>query len=59
MCTWYKTSDKYPESGEFVLGYDSIGKVYAVVKWDGIDWVDDNFVCYNVDYWTELTQCEV
>lgn len=56
---WYKTSDKYPEMGEFVLGYNTTEKIYTVVKWDGTDWIDDNFCCYNIDYWTELVRCEV
>ena len=43
-----------PERNKYVLGYCISDNTYAVVKWDCVDWSDDNEVCYNVDYWTEL-----
>lgn len=53
---WHDATTDLPEEREFVLGYDKENKIYAVVKWDCVDWSDDNEVCYNVDYWTELPE---
>lgn len=58
---WHDAKKELPELNknvsaysEYVLGYDCHNQTYAVVSWDGTDWSDDNGICYNVDYWTEL-----
>ena len=51
---WHDAKKELPERNKYVLGYCSSDNTYAVVKWDCVDWSDDNEVCYNVDYWTEL-----
>ena len=51
---WHDAKKELPECNKYVLGYCSSDNTYAVVKWDCVDWSDDNEVCYNVDYWTEL-----
>lgn len=51
---WHDAKKELPEHNKYVLGYCSSDNIYAVVKWDCVDWSDDNEVCYNVDYWTEL-----
>lgn len=51
---WHDAKKDLPERNKYVLGYCASDNTYAVVKWDCVDWSDDNEVCYNVDYWTEL-----
>lgn len=51
---WHDAKKELPEHTKYVLGYCASDNTYAVVKWDCVDWSDDNEVCYNVDYWTEL-----
>ena len=51
---WHDAKRELPERNKYVLGYCASDNTYAVVKWDCVDWSDDNEVCYNVDYWTEL-----
>ena len=51
---WHDAKKELPERNKYVLGYCVSDNTYAVVKWDCADWSDDNEVCYNVDYWTEL-----
>lgn len=51
---WHDAKKELPERNKHVLGYCASDNTYAVVKWDYVDWSDDNEVCYNVDYWTEL-----
>lgn len=53
---WHDAKKELPERNKYVLGYCSSDNTYAVVKWDCVDWSDDNEVCYNVDYWAELPQ---
>ena len=50
---WHDVKKELPERNKYVLGYCASNNTYAVVKWDCVDWSDDNEVCYNVDYWTE------
>ena len=56
---WHDTKKELPERNKYVLGYCASGNTYAVVKWDCIDWSDNNEVCYNVDYWTELPKIKL
>ena len=51
---WNDAKKELPERDKYVLGYCASDNTYAVVKWDCVDWSDDNEVCYNVDYWAEL-----
>ena len=51
---WHDVKKELPECNKYVLGYCASDNTYAVVKWDCVDWSDDNEVCYNVYYWTEL-----
>ena len=51
---WHDVKKELPECNKYVLGYCASDSTSAVVKWDCVDWSDDNEVCYNVDYWTEL-----
>lgn len=51
---WHDAKKELPEYNKYVLSYCTSDNTYAVVKWDCIDWSDDNEVCYNVDYWIEL-----
>lgn len=51
---WHDAKKELPERNKYVLGYCTSDSTYAVVKWDCVDWSDDNEVCYNVDYWIEL-----
>ena len=51
---WHDAEKELPKLNKYVLGYDYYGQTYAVVSWDNTDWTDDNEICYNVDYWTEL-----
>lgn len=53
---WHDAKKELPERNKYVLGYCSSDNTYAVVKWDCVDWSDDNEVCYNVDYWAELPE---
>ena len=53
---WHDAKKELPECNKYVLGYCASDNTYAVVKWDCVDWSDDNEVCYNVDYWAELPQ---
>ena len=53
---WHDAKKELPERNKYVLGYCASDNTYAVVKWDCVDWSDDNEVCYNVDYWAELPQ---
>lgn len=48
-----------PERNKYVLGYCTLNNTFAVVKWDCVDWSDDNEICYNVDYWTELPKIKL
>lgn len=56
---WHDAKKELPERNKYVLGYCASDNTYAVVKWDCVDWSDDNEVCYNVDYWTELPKIEL
>lgn len=51
---WHDAKKDLPECNKYVLGYCTSDNTYAVVKWDCVDWSNDNEVCYNVDYWAEL-----
>lgn len=56
---WHDAKRELPERNKYVLGYCASDNTYAVVKWDCVDWSDDNEVCYNVDYWAELPKIEL
>lgn len=56
---WHDAKKELPERNKYVLGYCISDNTYAVVKWDCVDWSDDNEVCYNVDYWAELPKIEL
>ena len=56
---WHDAKKELPERNKYVLGYCASDNTYAVVKWDCVDWSDDNEVCYNVDYWTELPEIKL
>ena len=56
---WHDTKKELPERNKYVLGYCASDNTYAVVKWDCVDWSDDNEVCYNIDYWTELPKIKL
>ena len=56
---WHDAKKELPEHNKYVLGYCASDNTYAVVKWDCVDWSDDNEVCYNVGYWTELPKIEL
>ena len=56
---WHDAKKESPECSKYVLGYCSSDNTCAVVKWDCVDWSDDNEVCYNVDYWTELPEIKL
>ena len=56
---WHDAKKDLPERNKYVLGYCASDNAYAVVKWDCVDWSDDNEVCYNVDYWAELPQIKL
>ena len=58
---WHDVKKELPELdkkvsaySEYVLGYDTKNAQFAVVSWSGANWSDDNGICYDVDYWTEL-----
>ena len=58
---WHDAKKELPELNkyvsaysEYVLGCDTKNDKFAVVSWDGTDWSDNNAICYDVDYWTEL-----
>lgn len=53
---WHDAKKELPERNKYVLGYCTSDNTYAVVKWDCVDWSDDNGMCYNVDYWAELPE---
>ena len=56
---WHDAKKDLPECNKYVLGYCASDNTYAVVKWDYVDWSNDNEVCYNVDYWAELPKIEL
>ena len=56
---WHDAKKELPERNKYVLGYCALDNTYAVVKWDYVDWSDDNEVCYNVDYWAELPKIKL
>ena len=56
---WHDVKKELPEHNKYVLGYCASDNTYAVVKWDCVDWSNDNEVCYNVDYWAELPEIEL
>lgn len=56
---WHDAKKELPERNKYVLGYCASDNTYAVVKWDCVDWSDDNEVCYNVDYWAELPEIKL
>lgn len=56
---WHDVKKELPERDKYVLGYCTSDNTFAVVKWDNVDWSNDNEICYNVDYWTELPKIEV
>ena len=56
---WHDANKELPELNKYVLGYDYYSQTYAVVSWDNTDWTDDNGICYNVDYWTDLPAIDV
>ena len=56
---WHDAKKELPERNKYVLGYCVSDNTYAVVKWDCVDWSNDNEVCYNVDYWAELPEIKL
>ena len=56
---WHDAKKELPECNKYVLGYCALDNTYAVVKYDCVDWSDDNEVCYNIDYWTELPKIKL
>lgn len=56
---WHDAKKDLPPLYKYVLGYDYYGQTCAVVSWDCADWSDDNGICYNVDYWTELPKIDL
>ena len=56
---WHDVKKELPEHNKYVLGYCASDNTYAVVKWDCVDWSNDNEVCYNVDYWAKLPKIEL
>ena len=56
---WHDVKKELPEHNKYVLGCCASDNTYAVVKWDCVDWSDDNEVCYNVDYWAELPEIKL
>ena len=56
---WHDAKKELPEYNKYVLGYCASDNTYAVVKWDCVDWSNDNEVCYNVDYWAELPEIKL
>lgn len=56
---WHDAKTDLPDDRRFVLGYDKENKIYSVVSWDGVDWVDDNYICYNVTHWAELPEVSI
>ena len=56
---WHDAKKELPERNKYVLGYCASDNTYAVVKWDCVDWSNDNEVCYNVDYWAELPEIKL
>lgn len=56
---WHDAKKELPEHTKYVLGYCASDNTYAVVKWDCVDWSDNNEVCYNVDYWAELPEIKL
>ena len=56
---WHDAKKELPEHTKYVLGYCASDNTYAVVKWDCVDWSDNNEVCYNVDYWAELPKIKL
>lgn len=56
---WHDAKKELPEHTKYVLGYCASDNTYAVVKWDCVDWSDDNCICYNVDYWAELPKIKL
>ena len=42
---WHDVKKELPERNKYVLGYCTSNNTYAVVKWDCVDWSDDNEVC--------------
>ena len=56
---WHDVKKELPERNKYVLGYCASDNTYAVVKWDCVDWSNDNEVCYNVDYWAELPEIKL
>ena len=56
---WHDAKKELPERNKYVLGYCASDNTYAVVKWDCVDWSDDNEVCYNTDYWAELPEIKL
>lgn len=53
---WHDANKEIPDRDKWVLGYNTEDGTYAVVRWEFMDWVDDNFICHNVDYWAELPE---
>lgn len=53
---WYNAKNKRPERNKYVVGYDHYGQSYAVVSWDGINWVDENCIWCDVTHWAELPE---
>ena len=56
---WHDAKKELPERNRYILGYCASDNTYAVVKWDCVDWSNDNEVCYNVDYWAELPEIKL
>ena len=56
---WHDAKKEFPELNKYILGYCASDNTYAIVKWDCVDWSDDNAICYNVDYWAELPKIEL
>ncbi len=55
---WHDVRKELPHRLIPVLGYNAAYQDFVVVSWDGIDWVDTEEICYNIDYWTELPNIE-
>lgn len=51
---WHDAKKELPNRLKPVLGYNVAHQAFVVVFWDGVDWSDENDICYNVDYWAEL-----
>lgn len=56
---WHDVKKELPERNKYVLGYRALDNTFTVIKWDDVDQFDNNEICYNIDYWTELPKIEI